>query len=233
MNRYTNTNQFVQTYKFTSIFLLVLFVASCHSKNEKTTIDRYALVNRHNITVEEFDPLASLTVGNGNFAFTTDFTGLQTFYKEYENGVSLGTMTNWGWHTFPNSNNYTIAESYKYYNVNGRKVPYQDQLRSSEQAIKAANYFRVNPHRLHLGIIRFLIKKENGEEISIADVKLPKHQLNLWEGKITSSFEIEGKSIQVEVFSHQEKDLISVSIKSPLIRSNQLAVEWIFPIWHR
>jgi hypothetical protein len=64
------------------VFALGLWLAfSCMSSRDQGRIDRFDLVNRHNILVEHFDSLASLTVGNGNFAFTTDLTGLQTFYQ--------------------------------------------------------------------------------------------------------------------------------------------------------
>ena len=209
--------------------IFVFSFSACSSNADSNRIDRHALVTRHNVLVEEFDSLASLTVGNGNFAFTTDFTGLQTFYKEYENGVSLGTQSNWGWHSLPNDENFDISETYVYHDVEGRKVPYESQLGSSERAMNAANYFRVNPHRLHLGVIRLLIHKKNGEEIGIKDIELPKHFLNLWNGEITSNFEIEGIPVLVEVFCHQQKDMLAVRIESELIRSKQLVVEWLFP----
>ena len=43
------------------------------------TINREALVKRNNPHVVTVDTLASLTVGNGEFAYTVDVTGLQTF----------------------------------------------------------------------------------------------------------------------------------------------------------
>ncbi len=42
-------------------------------------IDRHALVTRHNPTITAVDKSAPFMVGNGNFAFTADITGLQTF----------------------------------------------------------------------------------------------------------------------------------------------------------
>ena len=42
-------------------------------------IDRQNLVTRHNPLVRRFDPYGPLSVGNGEFAFTADVTGLQTF----------------------------------------------------------------------------------------------------------------------------------------------------------
>ena len=53
------------------------------------------------------DTLSSLSVGNGRFAFTVDATGLQSFPDVYAKGVPLGTQSEWGWHSFPNTNGYT------------------------------------------------------------------------------------------------------------------------------
>jgi hypothetical protein len=210
-----------------SMVFFILF--SCGKTTRQETIDRFALVSRHNIQVNAFNPLASLTVGNGNFAFTTDITGLQTFYKEYEEGVSLGTMSNWGWHTIPNTENYNIAETYLYHEVEGRQVPYEHQLNTSPRALEAVSYYRENPHRLHLGIIRLVIIKENGEEITLNDVVNPDHQLDLWRGEVSSRFEVEGQPVELTVFAHQQLDLVSAKIESPLIAAGRLSVEWLFP----
>ena len=211
------------------IILMTGTLFSCHSNEKPTKIDRFALVTRHNILVEKPDTLASLSVGNGEFAFTTDFTGLQTFYNEYENGVTLGTQSNWGWHTFPNTENYQVMESAKYSDYRGRKVPYLTQFSGKGRDAAAANYFRENPQRLQLGIIRLLLKKADGSEVKITDIQNPKHQLNLWEGRISSEFSVEGQPVKVEVYCHQQSDLISAKISSPLVEKGQLKVEWIFP----
>lgn len=42
-------------------------------------IDRAALVGRHRVTLTAPDAMSPLTVGNGEFAFSADITGLQTF----------------------------------------------------------------------------------------------------------------------------------------------------------
>ena len=57
-------------------------------------IDRKQVVTRNNPHVTRVDPLSSLTVGNGHFAFTVDATGLQTFpeeatQKDFVNGQEL------------------------------------------------------------------------------------------------------------------------------------------------
>lgn len=202
---------------------------ACQPTHESGNIDRFALVNRHNIVVEKMDPLASLTVGNGRFAFTTDITGLQTFYREYEQGVSLGTMSDWGWHSLPNTGNYRIEETYLYHEVEGRQVPYAHQLKHPERALKAVEYFRANPHRLHLGLIRLLIIKEKGGEMEIADVENPTHRLDLWRGEISSQFRLEGEPVEVTVLVHPRQDLVTARIVSPLVGKGRLAVEWLFP----
>ena len=69
-------------------------------------IDRRALVTRHNVILTQADPLTPLSVGNGEFAFTADITGLQTFPEYHEKGMPLGTQSQWGWHEAPNPSNY-------------------------------------------------------------------------------------------------------------------------------
>lgn len=65
-------------------------------------IDRVALVKRHCPVLSEANINSSLQVGNGEFAFAADITGLQTFAEEYLKGMPLGTLSDWGWHSFPN-----------------------------------------------------------------------------------------------------------------------------------
>lgn len=89
-----------------------LLLTACASE-QQTPIDREALVARNNPQVSEFDSLASLSVGNGEFAFTVDATGLQTFPTMYSKGVPLGTQSQWGWHSFANPKNLKHEETLK------------------------------------------------------------------------------------------------------------------------
>src|SRR3954463_2995755 len=68
------------------------------------SIDRAALVRRHNPAVDHIDPFAALTVGNGEFAFTADVTGLQTFLEPYHEKFPLCTTAHGAWHTAPAPN---------------------------------------------------------------------------------------------------------------------------------
>ena len=67
--------------------LFAAFVLTACGSEKQAPIDREALVARNNPQVASFDSLASLSVGNGEFAFTVDATGLQTFPSMYSKGV--------------------------------------------------------------------------------------------------------------------------------------------------
>ena len=94
-------------------------------------IDRKALVTRHNVKISAIDTLASLSVGNGAFAFTVDATGLQSFPEKYQKGVPLGTQSEWGWDSYKNTNNYKFSETLRDYDQYGRKISYSVQEKST------------------------------------------------------------------------------------------------------
>ena len=68
-------------------------------------------MERNNPHITAIDTLASLSVGNGEFAVTVDVTGLQTFPELYSKGVPLGTQAQWGWHSFANPDNLRPEEA--------------------------------------------------------------------------------------------------------------------------
>src|SRR5690242_8397877 len=148
--------------KILKIFFIIAF---CFSLMTVTTaqsrIDRKALVERHTVINNHFDSLSSLSVGNGRFAFTVDVTGLQSFPHTYAKGVPLGTESEWGWHSFVNTNHYTFDETLKNYFLHRRNIPYSVQIKEPERNKEAVNWFRQNPHRLQLGNIGFEILKKD------------------------------------------------------------------------
>lgn len=172
-------------------------------------IDRNALVERNNPHVTEIDTMASLSVGNGEFAVTVDVTGLQSFPEFYSKGVPLGTMSQWGWHSFGNPDNLRFEETLKDYDFGrGRKEPYAVQFNEKGRPHDAANWFRVNPHRLHLGAIGF--KGLSPESISNID-----QTLDMWKGEIRSSFSLDGKPVEVRTYVHPDADMMAASINNP------------------
>jgi protein-glucosylgalactosylhydroxylysine glucosidase len=208
---------------------LWLLVANFLFSQAVTKIDREALVRRHNVKVTSLDTLASLSVGNGNFAFTVDATGLQTFPEMYSKGIPLGTQSNWGWHSFKNTKGYKIEETYKNYDFNGKSGPYCVQWKEEGRKKEATEYFRANPHRLHLGVIGFEITKKDGTVIKSEDIKDIDQQLDLWTGIISSKFTVEGTPVEVLTFCNPKMDMISVQIKSALFKKKQIKIALRFP----
>ena len=192
-------------------------------------INREAVVKRHNVKVNRIDSLSSLTVGNGNFAFTVDATGMQSFPDAYANGVPLGTQSVWGWHSFPNKENLLIEESQKIYELEGRKISYTVQLKEPERSRKAVEYFRVNQHRLQLGNIGLEIKKSDGNLATAKDIGKIDQQLDLWTGTIISYFAVDGVGVKVTTVCHQQQDIIGFKIESQLLYTNQIAIRIRFP----
>lgn len=198
-----------------------------HGQNK---IDRFALVTRHNVNIKKIDTLGSLNVGNGKFSFTVDATGLQSFPEYYQNGVPLGTQSEWGWHTFPNKGDFKYAEALKAFDFNGNpNALYAIQDQNNERNNAAADYFRANPHRLQLGNVGLIILLKNGAVASPKDLKNINQVLNLWTGKIESSFEIESVPVKVITYGDDKTDGISVKIESPLLIQNRIQLKFRFP----
>ena len=128
-----------------TIYALTMFaLAACTSPQEEA-IDRHALVTRNNPEVTAMDSLSSLSVGNGEFAYTVDATGLQTFPEVYKNGVPLGTQSQWGWHSFGNPENYKPEEALVEYDFShGHKELYATQPKEPGRAKEASDWYRVN-----------------------------------------------------------------------------------------
>ncbi len=214
---------------FLPAFLAVLTVTSC---NDEMSVDRYSLVTRHNVRITSPDSLNSLSVGNGDFAFTVDITGLQTFPAFYERGIALGTMSNWGWHTGANPDGYSLEDVRKNYDVHGRKVGYVHQFRRNDDSMRflASEWLRQNPHRIHLGLIGLHIFNSEGKVIGPAEIDQPVQVLDLWSGTISSTFMVDGVPVSVKTICHPGHDLISAHISSDLIADKRLMVRIDFPL---
>jgi hypothetical protein len=192
-------------------------------------IDRKALVTRHNPILRKLDPLSPLSIGNGEFAFTADITGLQTFWWEYEKSMPLCTMSQWGWHTTPlpaglDPKTLRLTQ----YDTHGRSVGYHT---GSEGQTELFNWLRQNPHRLNLGRIGlFMVTGDEGAYPR--DISESVQTLDLWSGTIQSSFKLGSQPISVRTAVHPTQDLLAVEIISPLVRTKQtdrMGVRFGFP----
>lgn len=213
-----------------AFLFIAVILADCSSPSAKK-IDRYALVHRHNVIMTKTDPLNVLTIGNGQFAFTAGVTGLQSFPEYYEHGIPVGTLSDWGWHSFPNPERYTLSDVFKKYKVGNDSVPYIFQFRNSknERRDKASQWLRENPHRLNLGLIGLEMYDSNSHLISIENIKDPVQQLDLWKGEIKSDFKVNGIPVTVTTVCHQIQDLIAVHVSSALLTAKKINIKIQFP----
>ena len=214
--------------KIIILSLLVLFSLSCAAQ-KTAKIDRHALVERNSPSVNQIDKLSSLSVGNGNFAYTADATGLQTFPDVYSNGVPLGTQSQWGWHSFPNTENFKPEEALKNYNFRGWEEPYSVQIKEPGRQHDASEYLRANEHRLHLGYIGLELSKKDGTAVKPQDITNINQKLDLWNGFIDSNYSINGTKVSAKTAVSADKDQLAVTLKSALIGEKQLQVNFRFP----
>jgi hypothetical protein len=197
------------------------------SSQSTPSIDRHAVISRHNPIVQKLDPYAALTVGNGSFAFTADITGLQTFLDPYNTDFPLCTMATWAWHTTPAAPGIDPANyRYKMYNSHGRQVAYDTDVKGQAPL---ANWMRENPHRMHIGRVGLILKKTDGTEATPSDIAAIKQTLDLWTGTTDSRFQFAGQLVRVITCVHPKVDALCVRIQSPLIRDGKLAVRIAFP----
>ena len=189
-------------------------------------IDRRALVTRHNVTLtsdsgakdRRWKGGAALQVGNGELAFAVDLTGLQNLHN-------LGTYSQWGWHSFPKPDGLKYEHALRELTFYGRKATYAHPPKTREGKL-ANDYFRLNPHRLHLGRIRFEL---DSRPVTMKDLGQATQELDLWTGVITSTFKLAGRPVKVITCCHPEQDVVAARIESPLLGSGRIRVCWDFP----
>ena len=194
-------------------FLLFAAAAALISCAGSGKIDRQALVTRNNPHVTEVNPLHSLNLGNGRFTVTLDATGLQTFPEFYKDGLSLGTYSQWGWHSMPNTEGYSYEETLEVHPLAGNpdgvySVQAGKDRRQPLRNQQAADWIRSNPQRMHLGNFGFAGMKP--EEISGVS-----QTLDMWDGVLHSSFDWNGTPVEVTTVGGGEGcDAVSAKVRS-------------------
>ena len=192
-------------------------------------INRKKLVNRHNPHLTTFAPYSPLSIGNGEFVFTTDITGLQSFQDLYTNAMPLCTMANWGWHSTPFSDTVSSISKEevgtKMYDTYGRQVPYYTNRSNTEKY----NWVRQNPHKYHLGRIGFAFFDQNNNRLSHSAITDINQELDIYTGILHSSYSINDNYCITKTAVCAYSDTIAVSSKSNLIPTGQMVVEVEFP----
>ena len=208
-----------------SFWLIVFIVTSKNSLAQH--ISRKTVFERHLVVNQSIDTLNALSVGNGTFAMTLDATGLQTFPTIYQKGIPLGTLSDWGWHSFVKPTDSLLEQTFVYHRVDGRQIPYAIQPKDPTKK-EAADKVRQNPHRIHLAQLGWVLKGQK-KSIDHSQMAAIKQVLNPWNGVVNSSFNLNGILVEVETLALQNEDGLLVKVKSPLVASGQLGVQLRFP----
>ena len=132
-----------------AILLYSFIVAGVHA-----TIDRHALVSQFNPTRNASFIGTPMQVGNGDFAFGADVTGLQTF-------LPFGIMSSWAWKNDSLPPGKTVEDIQNYHGASwdshGRPIEY---MFGGDPAIE--QWLTSNPNRVNLGRIGLLFRDDDG-----------------------------------------------------------------------
>ncbi len=174
-------------------------------------IDRHALVSRHDLHGSDFE----IPLGNGNFAFNADGTGLETF--------SGNTMSHWCWHSFP------LPPGVSQTDIKPWATSDHGRLKGATTKMPAPIYgwSRVNPHPLNLGRIGFV--GSEGARLQPSDVRFDSRHLEMWTGLLESKFTCLGQHVTVKTCVDPKNDTVAVQVTSPLLKNGRLKVLLDFP----
>lgn len=214
------------------------------------TIDRRAVAARHDVRLIAPNPQHVLSVGNGDFAFTADITGMQTFTDYHDPlaamtrgavAVNTATMSTWGWHSMPNPEGFRLEDAMTTYDSPRGPVAYPDKY-DMEAAMagrvddehRAGAWLHVNPQRVDLGRIG-LVLRPSAHEPGITDpgqlTDVNQH-LDLWTGTIRSDFSYLGEPVEVTTVASPDDATVVFRITSPLLVDRRAAVRFAFPYPH-
>ncbi|KAI0449297.1 Six-hairpin glycosidase-like protein [Xylaria acuta] len=192
--------------------LLLMSTVSC-------SINRQAIVSRYNIvrTALIDSNTTPLQVGNGNFAYNVDNTGMQSF-------LPFNTLSSWAWHNDSLPDKEDVNDYHGVVTLtHGRNVSYD----LPDPDLPAASQWLIgNPNRINLGRIGL---KYKGVTLSAAQISDPVQELDIWNGVITSTFKANGKAVKVITQGDFKTDSVAFRIESELVASGALEVELDFP----
>ncbi|KAI0025779.1 Six-hairpin glycosidase-like protein [Xylariomycetidae sp. FL0641] len=182
--------------------------------SRKDVVSRYNIVRTHLIDNET----TSLQVGNGNFAYNVDNTGMQSF-------LPFNTLSSWGWHNDSLPNDGEELGDYNGVNMltHGRNVSYDIP---DPDLPEVSQWLISNPNRINLGRIGL---KYQGIALAADQITDPRQELDLWNGVITSTFRVAGENVTVVTQGDFDSDSVAFQIDSPLIASKELEAFLDFP----
>ena len=112
---------------------------------------------------------------------------------------------------YANPKRYTPEDAYRDYDFGrGRMEPYSVQFNEPGRQQDAANWLRINPHRLHLGVVGF----ELPSTVTFDDFADVTQTLLLGSGIIDSRYTLQGVPVHVQTVCHPERDLLAARVKA-------------------
>jgi len=172
-------------------------------------------VTRHNI--EWNDVNGQIPLGNGEFCFNADGTGLQTF--------GGNTMSHWGWHSFPLPPGITSDQIPSTGTFQKGRITGPDIFPQGTSAIRS--WMFDNPHVFNLGRIR--LTKSGGVQLDSGEIKNLKRKMDLWSGIHSSEFYVDDKLVKVITCVHPAMDMVTFRIESELLENGNLEIVVDFP----
>lgn len=204
------------------LFVIILSACSINNSSHNNLIDRKALVSRHNPQLNSIDYHSPFTVGNGQFAFTADITGLQSLAAEYfSKGMPLETKARWAWHSQGEPNNYRLKDTYQNYEAYGNTV---DFPRNADT--EAGQWLRKNPHDLPLARIAL---QYQDNVIRAEQLTAIQQRLDLWNGQLNSRYQLLSTDVEVNTIADNKTDAVAFSINSELVAQAKLSIKLAFP----
>lgn len=158
-----------------------LILASSVAFAAEAPIDRHALVTRHNI--EWNDLRGEIPIGNGEFCFNADATGLQTF------GGS--TMSHWAWHSAPlppgcAALDVPVTGTIEHGRITG-------PMRGASGRGELDGWMFRNPHPINLARLRLV--RSNGEALKPDELGKSSIGYDLWTGLHSARYEVDGQLV--------------------------------------
>ncbi|MDO4582746.1 MAG: hypothetical protein Q4D62_01465 [Planctomycetia bacterium] len=184
---------------------------------EAQNLDREKIVRRH--TLENLPMEVEIPLGNGEFCFNVDGTGVQT--------LRGNTMAHWGWHSFP------LPEGFSEKDIpatgtfqQGRNTLAGDHSFPPEkQALR--QWLFDNPHRADL--VRIQWTRGDGTAIPPEAIRQVSRKMDLWTGLHRCEWILDGETVVVETVVGMESDALAVQVHSPLLAVGKLIATLDFP----
>jgi hypothetical protein len=135
-------------------------------------------------------------------------------------------MSDWGWHSFPNTEQLKEEETQRTFQFPHRthEETYAVEYKQGGRQQAATNYFRVNPHRLNLGTIGLELHDAAGNTVEVESLSDIHQVQKLYDGMIESAFTVNGQPVEVMTACRQDRDAVIYRIKSPLMEAGQAAI---------